>query len=101
VGLFAALNVPTPWFPLLALPLAAAVYRAVRAGRSHGLLALAGVAALGGAAAYIVARQFVRSIPSNFNWPILFAKVHILGLATVLLLGAEALSDLLRRRRSP
>jgi hypothetical protein len=114
VGLFAVLNLPfTPVgvplisvdlpsfiYPLLALPLAGATYAALRARRSHGVLGLAGAASLALAASYIVGRQALRHLASNFTWPIEFSRVHILGLAAVFLLGADALAELLRRRRT-
>jgi arabinofuranan 3-O-arabinosyltransferase len=100
LGLFAAVNLPVMYgVPLFALPLAVAVYLALRSRRGGGVLAVGGAACLALAGLSIVAFQWRRHHEPNFGWPTNFPWAHILGLAAVLLVGGEALRDLLTHRR--
>jgi hypothetical protein len=99
VALFVALNLPvSAVVPLLALALAGVVALAARSRRAGGLLALAGALVLSGAAAYIVLLQNRRHFPAGFEWSTNFPHAHLFGLIAVLLLGGEAVRDLLTRR---
>jgi hypothetical protein len=107
VGLFTALNLPTEnLYPALGLLVGGALYGSLRfrRGRWGWLLGLAGAASLGLAAAYIVGRQWRRGIGSQFGWPGLYERVHILGLLAVFFLAADAVRELVTDhafRRSP
>jgi arabinofuranan 3-O-arabinosyltransferase len=97
-GVFAAVNLPNEWqFPLLALPLAGALYLALVRIRRRALLGLAAAASFGLAASYYLIQQRRHRFAPNFVWPALFERVHILGVVAVLLFAAEGLRDLVGR----
>lgn len=99
-ALFVALNVPTEWgFPLLAIPGGLALWFALQRPRTRGWLALTAATALGLAGAYIFVWQRRYRYNPNFVWPTLFSRVNILGVVAILLLGAEAVRDILGRPR--
>ena len=66
----------------------------------RGLLGLAAAASLAVAALYIVQAQFRHPNPADFQWPVQFDKVNVLGLLALFLLLAEAGRELLIRRRA-
>ena len=96
LGGFVALTTPVgPGLAVLAVGVAASAYVAFRHPRGAGWLALAGAGSLGLAALYIVTGQLRHDHISDFTWPLQFTRVHLFGLATVFLLLAEAVRDLL------
>jgi arabinofuranan 3-O-arabinosyltransferase len=105
-GVFALVNlpravpvaVPLPAV-LLAVVVAAVTFLAVRSRRAGGLLALGGAALLTVAVVYILAFQARRRYAPDFQWITYFPWAHVLGLLAVLLLGGEAVRDLVRRAR--
>jgi hypothetical protein len=107
VGVFAALNLPTDYgYPALGLLVGGALYGALRfhRGRWGWLLGLAGAGSLALAATYIVGRQWHRGIGSQFGWPGLYDRVHVLGVLAVCFLAADAVRELVMDRavrRSP
>ena len=68
--------------------------------RGRGLLGLVAAASLAAAALYIVQSQVRHHNPPDFQWPVQFDKVNVLGLLTLFLLLAEAVRELLIRRRA-
>ncbi len=95
-----ALNVPTRLPDLLTIPLVVGgAWWAFRSPRGRGVLGLAAVSVYAVAAAYIVTSQWRRDYPSDFEWPQMFERAHIGALVAVFLLLAEAMRDIIVRRR--
>jgi arabinofuranan 3-O-arabinosyltransferase len=104
VALLAALMVltvpPRPAETTMVVVVLVASWLAFRSPRGRGVLGLLAVIAYAGAAAYIVVSQWRRGYPSDFEWPQMFLRVHVLGLAAVFLLFAEGVRDVIVRRRA-
>jgi hypothetical protein len=97
VGLFCLVNTPVGPALLIAPVLGALSAVCIRRGQARGLLALLGAACLAGSALYYVVWQARYQFPADFVWPQLFDRVHVLGLAALFLIGAEAVRDLIWR----
>jgi arabinofuranan 3-O-arabinosyltransferase len=96
-----ALNVPRrPVELVMVATVLVASWLAFRSPRGRGVLGLLAVIAYAGAAAYIVVSQWRRGYPSDFEWPQMFLRVHVLGLAAIFLLFAEGVRDVIVRRRA-
>nr|WP_249419858.1 alpha-(1->3)-arabinofuranosyltransferase family protein [Rhabdothermincola salaria] len=94
------LDVPTRLPDLLAIPLVVAgAWWAFRSPRGRGVLGLAAASAYAVATAYIVTSQWRRDYPSDFEWPQMFERAHIVALVAVFLLLAEGMRDVIVRRR--
>lgn len=99
---FAFLTIPfTSWWPLVSLGVLGAVLVAFRAPRGRGWLGLGAAASLALAALYIVTGQLRHRYRADFDWPIQYGKVHILGLLALYLLLAEGLRAFLARPDRP
>ncbi len=104
-GLFAAFALLAAPFHGLVMPTCVVVVTGLivvcyRYRRGRALLGLAAAASLAVAALYIVQAQFRHPNPADFQWPVQFDKVNVLGLLTLFLLLAEAGRELLIRRRA-
>lgn len=98
LAVFAFLTIPfTSWLPLVSVGVLGAVLVAFRSPRGRGWLGLGAAASLGIAALYIVTGQIRHRYQADFDWPIQYGKVHILGLVTLYLLLAEGLRAFLAR----
>ena len=94
----AALNLPVG-LPLLALvPVVAVAAVACRWRRGLALPAAGAALALAVAGTYAVGRQIRYGFPADFSWPTELDRIHVLGVAALLLLGVQALRDLAQRR---
>jgi arabinofuranan 3-O-arabinosyltransferase len=93
-GGVAALAVRPVFAPTVAaLALVALVWR-----RGRALLTVGAVAALGIAAAYVVALQHRYRYPADFAWPDHFHRIHTVAWLAVILLGTDVLVERLRER---
>ncbi|MEN3272652.1 MAG: arabinofuranan 3-O-arabinosyltransferase, partial [Actinomycetota bacterium] len=84
--------------PLVGAAIAVATLLALLVSRGPRLLALAGIASLGLAGAFTVAKQWRNHYPADFGWPSFFSPAHDLALAGLLLTLASAAAGALRRR---
>jgi hypothetical protein len=66
--------------------------------RLRWVLALGPAAALAVAGGYVLVQQYRIGYPQLLEWPTYFARVHFVGWLAVVLLGADALLEILRRR---
>jgi len=82
------------WVGLLA---GAAFALAAARPRLRWVLALSAAAALAVAGGYVLVQQYRIEYPQLLEWPIYFSRVHMVGWLAVVLLGADALLELLRR----
>ncbi|HEX5613653.1 MAG TPA: alpha-(1-_3)-arabinofuranosyltransferase family protein [Acidimicrobiia bacterium] len=96
VGGTAAAIVVAPWAGAV---VAAAVLATVRTRHGRSILTVlpAGLVAL--AAVYIVRNQIRYDLPPVFEWPTFFPRARSLAWLAVVLLGADALVEVLERRR--
>jgi arabinofuranan 3-O-arabinosyltransferase len=94
----------TPWHgwqvPVLVPGLTLIGVACYRSRRGRGIMALVGAATLAVAALYTVQAQIRHYNPPDFEWPVQFDKVNVLGLATLFLLLGEGVRELLIRHRS-
>jgi hypothetical protein len=86
-----------PWVGLL---VAAMVATALLRPRARGILALLPALLLGLAGSYVAYRQHRDHLPPVFEWPTLFPRARTLGWLAIVLLGADAVVELVRRPRS-
>jgi arabinofuranan 3-O-arabinosyltransferase len=101
LGVLMALTVPLkPAEVTMLVVVLVASWLAFRSPRGRGVLGLLAVIAYAGAAAYIVVSQWRRGYASDFEWPQMFSRVHVLGLAAIFLLFAEGVRDVIVRRRA-
>jgi hypothetical protein len=77
-----------------------AILVAFRAPRARAVLALAPPFLVGAIGLYVAYRQFRQAVPPVFEWPILFSRATTPAWAAVVLFGADALYELVRRARS-
>ena len=99
VGGFALVNLPggSAWV-WVAPSIALATWAGLRGVVPRRTNALAGLAAMGTATAWIAVNQIRFRFPRDFVWPLFFEQVHVLGVVSVLLLAAAAAETLLERR---
>jgi len=97
-GLAAAIVVPPPAFLAVFVGVALFVVLALVVPRARGLLAVAVVGFAAAGAVYTVTRQASQHFPSG-GWPIHFEAANIMVWAAIVLLGADAVVELARRRR--
>jgi hypothetical protein len=97
---FVALTTPIHgWtLPLMVLAMGGLTVASLRSARGRGVLGLLGVGLFGLAVLYTVQAQWRHGQAADFQWPLQYQKVSILGLATIFLLAAEAVRELLARR---
>ena len=93
-GLLAALVV-APWVGLL---VGATVALVVAWPRSRAVLMLAPAALLALCALYIIVEQYRYRYPSVFEWPTVFPHARTLAWIAVVLLAADAVTEILRTR---
>ena len=97
-GFVAAVLVPPPAFLAIFAGVALAMLAALVIPRARGLLALAVVGFAVGGAAYTVAKQASQHFPPG-GWPVHFEAANVLVWTAIVFLGADAVVELLRRRR--
>ncbi len=85
--------------PVVGVALAVVAGLALRVQRSRPLLTIGSPALLVVSLAYIVAKQAVRHLPSGFDWPTYFERVHQVAWAAVALLVLDVVIDRLWLRR--
>jgi arabinofuranan 3-O-arabinosyltransferase len=68
--------------------------------RARPVLTVGSVAALGGAALYVIANQLFDDFPAVPEWPSLFERAHLVALTAVLLLAADVVVEVIRTRPS-
>lgn len=96
-GAFALLVMPE-WAIPMALLTAAATFLVLSTGRLGRLLGLGAAAALALAGLYSVAYQWRRDFP-NYAWPGVMSRVDVLGIVTVVILGAWIVVEAVRDER--
>jgi hypothetical protein len=84
--------------PVVGAGIAVVTLLALVLPRGPRLLAAAGIASLGGAAAFTIAKQWGNSYPPDFGWAGFFSPAHDLALAGLLLMLASVAAGALRRR---
>ncbi len=98
-ALAAAVNIENQHaYPLAAVAIGAALFVAIRDPRSRSWFALAAAGCYALAASFVVLQQVRHRYVSDFTWPTHFDRVGILALVAIVLLAAEAVLDLVRRR---
>jgi arabinofuranan 3-O-arabinosyltransferase len=85
--------------PVAGLILAGVAGLALRVPRARPLLTVGSPALLALSAAYIVVKQVVDHLPSGFDWPTYFERVHQVAWCAVALLVLDVLIDRLWLRR--
>ena len=90
-GLLAA-----PWVGVV---VGAATLVALLHPRGRAVLSIGAPLALVAAGAFVTIQQARHGYPAVFEWPTYFDDVHVIGWLAVLLLGADALCDVVRSRR--
>ena len=78
---------------------AAAVLMALTRPSARVLLGIAGAVALALAGLYTAVQQFRYDYLAQFEWPTRFHRAHVIAWLAVCLLAADALVDVVRRRR--
>jgi arabinofuranan 3-O-arabinosyltransferase len=86
----------TPW---VGVAVGAATFVALLRPRGRALLSIGAPIALVAAGAFVTIQQARHGYPPVFEWPTYFDDVHVIGWLAVLLLGADALCDVVRSRR--
>jgi len=89
--------VVAPWAGVLAAVFLIAAFRVPRARAG---LVLAPVALVGAVGLYMTYRQTSHLLPAVFEWPILFPRAMTPAWAAIVLFGADALYELVRRGRN-
>jgi hypothetical protein len=97
-ALVAAVLVPPGAFPFVFLGLGAAVVFALLAPRARGVLPVASLGLAVGSVGYILLQQASHHFAGNGSWPSAFETVNAVVWAAVLLLAADAVVGVLRRR---
>lgn len=98
-GLVSALLVPPGAFPFVFLGVGAAVFLALLSPPARGIFAVGAVGLAVAAVVYILVTQSSRHYPGNGSWPSQFEAANVLVWVAVLLLAADTVVDLVRRRR--
>jgi len=98
-GLVSALVVPPGAFPFVFLAVGAAVFLALLSPPARGIFAVGAVGLALTAVVYILVSQASRHYPGNGSWPSQFEAANVLVWVAVLLLAADTVVDLVRRRR--
>jgi hypothetical protein len=86
--------------PLAGLAVGAATVVALLVPRLRVVLGLVAIAAVAGAGAYVAFHQHAAQVPPGGNWTLDFNAASRLAWAGVVFLGADAVVDVVQRRRS-
>jgi hypothetical protein len=98
LAVLGALATPTGLPLLVLVPVGGVAVAGLRWRRGRSLPSLAAAASLALAGAFVVVQQYRHRFPPDFVWPTEFDRVHVLGVAVVLLSAAQVLRDLADRR---
>ncbi len=91
----------TPWGSPTWVLVPVIAWLSMRVRSAASLPSALAAACLAGAGAYITIQQVRWRYLSDFQWPLEFDEVHVLGVLCLLLLGVQAVRDALAERSAP